>query len=118
MPTFRDRDRSLLQITTERRPAREFSVIRRLQSILREPLSLQVFTKLRPDVQVSVREYFLARSGPNSALIWQSFLGGVEHPQGPKGVVLLQGHTYMWGLSQELNGHWVLHVDLPLVTGF
>jgi hypothetical protein len=67
---------------------------------------------------VSVREYFLARSGPNSALIWQSFLSGVEHPQGPRGVVLLQGHTYMWGLSQELNGHWVLHVDLPFVTGF
>ncbi|KAJ6566813.1 hypothetical protein B0H19DRAFT_714251 [Mycena capillaripes] len=112
------RERSLLQITTGNRPARAFSVIRRVQSIIRAPLSLEVYlAQLQPAVQVSVREYFLSQSGSYGAQLWQEFLNGAQHPQGPKGVILLQGHIYMWGFSQDHFGKWVLHVDAPTMAG-
>ncbi|KAF7358897.1 hypothetical protein MSAN_01230000 [Mycena sanguinolenta] len=110
---------SLLQIETKDRPSRAFSVIRCLQSILREPLSLHVYrTQLRPVVQESVRQYFLSQSGRNGAHLWQGFLDGFQHRNGPKGSVLLQGHSDMWGFSQDLGGRWVIHVEMPLVPGF
>ncbi|KAJ6566804.1 hypothetical protein B0H19DRAFT_1138617 [Mycena capillaripes] len=113
------RERSLLQITTGNRPARAFSVIRRVQSIIRAPLSLEVYlTQLQPAVQASVREYFLFQSGSYGVQLWQEFLNGAQHPQGPKGVVLLQGHIYMWGFSQDHFGKWVLHVDAPTMPRF
>ncbi|KAF7358873.1 hypothetical protein MSAN_01227500 [Mycena sanguinolenta] len=110
---------SLLQIETKDRPSRAFSVIRRLQSILREPLSLHVYrTQLQPVVQESVRRYFLSQSGRNGAHLWQGFLNGLQHRDGPRGLVLLQGHSDMWGFSQDHGGQWVIHVEMPLVSGF
>ncbi|KAJ6526793.1 hypothetical protein B0H19DRAFT_1275628 [Mycena capillaripes] len=112
------RERSLLQITTGNRPARAFSVIRRVQSIIRAPLSLEVYlTQLKPVVQASVREYFMSQSGSYGAQLWQEFLNGAQHSLGPKGVVLLQGHIYMWGFSQDHFGTWMLHVDAPIMPG-
>ncbi|KAF7358894.1 hypothetical protein MSAN_01229700 [Mycena sanguinolenta] len=90
---------SLLQIETKDRHSRAFSVIRRLQSILREPLSLHVYrTQLQPAVQESVRQYFLSQSGRNGVHLWQGFLNGFQHRDGPRGLVLLQGHSDMWGV--------------------
>ncbi|KAJ6492021.1 hypothetical protein C8R45DRAFT_190913 [Mycena sanguinolenta] len=110
---------SLLQIETKNRPSRALSVIRRLQSILREPLSLDVYrTQLQPVVQEAVRQYFLSQSGRNGAHLWQGFLNGFHHRDGPRGLVLLQGHSDMWGFSQDHGGHWVIHVEVPLAPGF
>ncbi|KAJ6467522.1 hypothetical protein C8R47DRAFT_1325995 [Mycena vitilis] len=110
------RERSLLQITTGNRTARSFTVIRRVQSIIRAHLSLQVYrTQLEPAVQTSVREHFLSRSERYGVQLWQAFLNGVEHSDGPRGVVLLEGHIHVWGFSQDHSGQWVLHVDMPPV---
>ncbi|KAF7354053.1 hypothetical protein MVEN_01092200 [Mycena venus] len=108
------RDRSLLQIDTGDKPARAFSVIRHLQSILRAPLSPRVYhTQIQPDIQDSVRQYFLLQSGPIGTRLWQGFLDGFEHPEGPKGAVLLQGHSHMWGFTRDQSGQWFIHVDEP-----
>jgi len=110
------RDRSLLQIDTGDRRAHAFSVLRRLQSILRAPLSLNVYrTQLRPAIQESVRQCFLSHSGPNGMRLWQGFLNGFENPDGPRGEVLLQGHSYMWGFSPDHGGTYMIHVDVSFV---
>ncbi|KAJ7321372.1 hypothetical protein DFH08DRAFT_941985 [Mycena albidolilacea] len=100
------RDRSLLQIDTGDSPAHAVSIIRRLHSILHAPLSPQVYrTGLQPAVQEAVRRYFHSRGGSNGAHLWHGFMNGFEHCDGPRGVVLLQGHTDMWGFSQDHRGH-------------
>ncbi|KAF8192377.1 hypothetical protein K438DRAFT_1970178 [Mycena galopus ATCC 62051] len=107
------RDRSLLQIETGDRTTSAFSVIRKLQSILHAPLSLHKYrTQLQPIVQESVRQYFLSQSGYNGTQLWQGFLSGFE---GPSGLVLLQGHSDLWGFSQDYSGQWIIHVDRPLI---
>ncbi|KAJ7846688.1 hypothetical protein B0H14DRAFT_2771320 [Mycena olivaceomarginata] len=112
------RDRSLLQIDTGDSPAHAVSIIRRLHSILHAPLSPQVYrTSLQPGVQEAVRRYFHSRSGSNGAHLWHGFMNGFEHCDGPRGVVLLQGHTDMWGFSRDHGGQWAIHVDMPLVPG-
>ncbi|KAJ7609237.1 hypothetical protein DFH06DRAFT_1485931 [Mycena polygramma] len=117
MPT--SRERSLLQITTEEGPARASTVLRRVQSIIRAHLSLQVYrTQLEPAVQTAVREHFLSRSGRHGVQLWQAFLNGVEHPHGPRGVVLLEDHIHMWGFSLDHSGQWMVHVDVPPVSEF
>ncbi|KAJ7481983.1 hypothetical protein FB451DRAFT_1237715 [Mycena latifolia] len=97
-------------------PTTAFAVIRRLQTVMRAPLSLEIFsTKLPPATGQSVRCYFLSRSGKDGALLWQGFLNGARHPQGPKGAVLLRGHCFMWGFSQDYQGQWQVHVDVPFI---
>ncbi|KAF8146662.1 hypothetical protein K438DRAFT_1944477 [Mycena galopus ATCC 62051] len=107
------RDRSLLQVETGDRTASAFSVIRKLQSILHAPLSLQKYcTELQPVVQESVRQYFLSQGGYNGPQLWQEFLSGFD---GPSGLMLLQGHSDLWGFSQDHSGQWIIHVDRPLL---
>ncbi|KAF8192382.1 hypothetical protein K438DRAFT_2018066 [Mycena galopus ATCC 62051] len=109
------RDHSLLQVETGDRTASAFSVIRKLQSILNAPLSLQKYrTQLQPVIQESVRQYFLSESGYNGVQLWQGFLSGFE---GPSGLVVLQGHSDLWGLSQDHSGQWIIHVDKPFTPG-
>ncbi|KAF8198831.1 hypothetical protein K438DRAFT_1759479 [Mycena galopus ATCC 62051] len=109
-------DGSLLQIETGNRASSAFSVIHKLHSILHAPLSLQKYcTQFQPIVQESVRQYFLSQSGRNGANLWQGFLSGFEHPEGPSGIVLLLGHSDLWGFSQDLSGQWAIHVDRPLI---
>ncbi|KAJ7500620.1 hypothetical protein B0H11DRAFT_1995926 [Mycena galericulata] len=108
---------SLLWINTEDRPETTFSVIRRLQALIRAPLSLQGYlTDLPPTIQRSVREHFLSRRGHSGPGLWQGFLNGSHHRRGPSGRDLLRGHSFMWGFSQDHAGRWVLYVDLPLST--
>jgi hypothetical protein len=112
------RDRSLLEIDTGDSPAHAVSIIRRLHSILHAPLSPQVYRNgLQPGVQEAVRRYFQSHNGGNGARLWQRFRNGFEHCDGPRGVVLLQGHTDMWGFSQDHRGQWTIHVDMPLAPG-
>ncbi|KAJ7473243.1 hypothetical protein FB451DRAFT_1367276 [Mycena latifolia] len=116
LPT--SRECILLQMTTGDRPTSTFAIIRRLQTIMRAPLSLQVFTtELPPAARQSVRSYFLARSGQDGVGLWQGFLNGARHPQGPRGAVLLRGHCFMWGFSQDHQGQWGVHVGVPLIPG-
>ncbi|KAJ7473245.1 hypothetical protein FB451DRAFT_290409 [Mycena latifolia] len=108
----------LLQMNTGDHPTTTFAIIRRLQTIMRAPLSLQVFsTELPPAARQFVRSYFLARGGQDGARLWQGFLKGARHPQGPRGAVLLRGHCFMWGFSQDHQGQWVVHVDVPFRPG-
>ncbi|KAJ7436711.1 hypothetical protein FB451DRAFT_1570977 [Mycena latifolia] len=108
----------LLQMTTGDRPTSTFAVIRRLQAIIRAPLSLQLFTTELPlAARQSVRGYFLSCSGQDGAGLWQGFLNGARHPQGPRGAVLLRGHCFMWGFSQDYQGQWAVHVDAPFIPG-
>ncbi|KAK7036170.1 hypothetical protein R3P38DRAFT_617345 [Favolaschia claudopus] len=110
------RDRFLFHIDTGDRPLRVFSILRRVQSILRAPLSLQVYqTQVSPATQESVRQHFLSRNGPDAARLWRNFLNGFEHGDGPRGEILLQGHSDMWGFSQDHGGEWVIHVDVPFL---
>ncbi|KAJ6583630.1 hypothetical protein DFH09DRAFT_1436176, partial [Mycena vulgaris] len=117
LPT--SRDRSLVQLNSGNRPTTVISVIRRLQSLIRAPLSLRVYhSELSPEVQQSVFEYFLSCSGPDGRRLWRDFLDGYHHPLGPTGAALLQGHFHLWGISQDYLSRWVVDVDvqrLPMV---
>ncbi|KAJ7268591.1 hypothetical protein C8J57DRAFT_1325637 [Mycena rebaudengoi] len=106
-------DRLLFDISTGDRPMTTISVIRRLHSLIRAPLSIEFLSQLPFDVQQSVMTYFLAISGRNGSLLWQGFLNRYHNAQGPTGAVLLQGHFYVWGLFQDRQSHWVLNVDIP-----
>ncbi|KAJ6538136.1 hypothetical protein B0H19DRAFT_1382679 [Mycena capillaripes] len=112
LPT--SRDRSLLQITSGDMPTTPISVIRRLRSVTRAPLSLQVYrSELPPDTQQAVCSYFLSRSGSNGRRLWQDFLNGHRHPRGPTGEDLLQGHVFLWGFWQDGHRQWIVDVDVP-----
>ncbi|KAJ7096916.1 hypothetical protein C8R44DRAFT_989172 [Mycena epipterygia] len=117
LPT--SRDRSLMQFNSGNRQRSAISIICRLHALLRAPLSLQVYqSELAPDVQQAVFRYFIASSGPHGRRLWQRFLNGHHHPQGPTGAVLLQGHFNLWGFSQDYHLRWVIDVDvqrLPLL---
>ncbi|KAJ7478086.1 hypothetical protein FB451DRAFT_181583 [Mycena latifolia] len=116
LPT--SRECILVQMTTGDRPTSTFAVIRRLQAIIRAPLSLQLFTTELPlAARQSVRGYFLSCSGQDGAGLWQGFLNGARHPQGPRGAILLRGHCFMWGFSQDYQGQWAVHVDVPFIPG-
>ncbi|KAF7341501.1 hypothetical protein MVEN_01887600 [Mycena venus] len=115
------RDRTLFEITSGDTPTTSISIIRRLCAILRAPLSLRVYQlELSPDAQQAVCSYFLSRSGPNGRRLWQDFLNGHHHPQGPTGEVLLQGHVLLWGFKKDGQHRWIVDVDvqrrLPPIT--
>ncbi|KAJ7443112.1 hypothetical protein FB451DRAFT_1568729 [Mycena latifolia] len=109
LPT--SRDRALIQLDSGRRPTTAVAVVRSLHSLMRAPLSLEVYeSDLAPEVQRSVCEYFLAHSGPDGRRLWRDFLDGYDHPRGPMGAVLLQGHFNLWGFSQDNHLRWVMNV--------
>lgn len=111
LPTTRDR--ALLQITSGDMPTTSISFIRRLWSLIRASLSLQVYqSELSPEGQQAVCSYFLSRSGPNGTRLWQDFINGHHHPQGPKGEVLLQGHLLLWGFRRDGRCRWIVDVDV------
>ncbi|KAJ7137018.1 hypothetical protein C8R44DRAFT_848438 [Mycena epipterygia] len=109
LPT--SRDRALIELNAGRRPTTAMSIIRRLHSVMRAPLSLQVYQILPYDVQQSVFNYFMS-CWPNEGRRWQDFLNGYSHSQGPTGAVLLQGHFYLWGFSQDHASRWIVDVDV------
>ncbi|KAJ7249757.1 hypothetical protein B0H12DRAFT_1324398 [Mycena haematopus] len=106
------RDRTLIRITLGDEPTTASSFIRRLWSVMRAPLSLQYYQwELSPDVQDAVFRYFLSRSGPHGRRLWQDFLNGHHHPQGPAGAVLLQGHFFLWGIWKDENSRPLAHTS-------
>ncbi|KAJ7142405.1 hypothetical protein C8R44DRAFT_974171 [Mycena epipterygia] len=111
------RDGVLMELNTGDRSSSTFSVIRLLQAVMRAPLSLQTYHDLEAPAQQSVRSYFLLRSGRHGARLWQGFLHGSRHPQGPSGAVMLRGKFYMWGFSPDHRGRWVLDVDALFPPG-
>ncbi|KAJ7663237.1 hypothetical protein DFH06DRAFT_1189741 [Mycena polygramma] len=107
-------DRCLLHIISGDAPTTPISFIRRLRRLMRAPLSLHVYrSELPPETQQAVRSYFLSHSGSNGRRLWQDFLNGHRHPQGPTGEVLLQGHFFLWGFRQDGHDCWVVHVEAP-----
>ncbi|KAJ7032533.1 hypothetical protein C8F04DRAFT_1107153 [Mycena alexandri] len=107
------RDRCLLQVPTPGGRMTTFSFIQYLQSKMRAPLTLEDFnTLLSPAAQQAVQRHFLSRSR-NGERLWEGFVNGARAPRGPKGVVLLQGHHYLWGFSQDQLGEWIMDVNVP-----
>ncbi|KAJ7914690.1 hypothetical protein B0H13DRAFT_2325012 [Mycena leptocephala] len=112
LPTARDRP--LIQLRLGDEPTTSITLIRRLHAVMCAPLSLRVYrSELSPDVQQAVCGYFVARSEPNGRRLWQDFLNGHHHPQGPKGEDLLQGHFLLWGVWQDGHAQWVVDADVP-----
>ncbi|KAF7341492.1 hypothetical protein MVEN_01886600 [Mycena venus] len=111
LPTARDR--ALFQITSGDTSTTSISIICRLCAMLRAQLSLPFYqSELSPDVQQAACSYFLSRSGSNGRRLWEDFLNGHHHPQGPKGEVLFQGHILLWGFRQEGQHRWIVDVDV------
>ncbi|KAJ7182397.1 hypothetical protein C8R43DRAFT_967118 [Mycena crocata] len=105
--------RAFLHFDSGDRPASAVAVIRRLQALLVAPLSLELYQDLAHDVQQAVASYFVAGPVIDGGRLWQDFMSGYQHPQGPMGVVLLQGHFHLWGLRQDHNLRWVVDIDVP-----
>lgn len=111
MPTARDRN--LLQLASGDIPATPVTIVRRLCRTIRGPLSLRVYqSELSPETQQAVYRAFLARGGSRGGKIWQDFLNGHQHPDGPKGELLLHGHLLLWGFRQDGQHQWIVDVDV------
>ncbi|KAJ7616648.1 hypothetical protein FB45DRAFT_934659 [Roridomyces roridus] len=108
------------QLNTGPSARRVFSVLHDLQTLVGAPLSLHDFRtglSLKLSAQRAVRQYFVDRnrSGMHreAARVWRSFLKGRDLVNGPVGADLLRGHIFMWGFTQDNEGNWIIHVDLP-----
>ncbi|KAJ7844924.1 hypothetical protein B0H14DRAFT_3685679 [Mycena olivaceomarginata] len=89
------------------------TIVRRLCRTIRGPLSLRVYqSELSPETQQAVCRAFLARGGSRGRKIWQDFLNGNQHPDGPKGELLLHGHLLLWGFRQDGQHQWIVDVDV------
>ncbi|KAJ7875007.1 hypothetical protein B0H14DRAFT_3130894 [Mycena olivaceomarginata] len=111
MPTARDRN--LLQLASGDIPATPVTIVRRLCRTIRGPLSLRVYqSELSPETQQAVYRAFLACGGSRGRKIWQDFLNGDQHPDGPKGGLLLHGHWLLWGFRQDGQHQWIVDVDV------
>ncbi|KAJ7148228.1 hypothetical protein C8R46DRAFT_1128092 [Mycena filopes] len=107
------RDRCLLQVPMQGRRLTTFSFIQYLQATMRKPLTKRDFTTLLSSAgQQQVHQHFLAMSR-NGKQLWDGFVRGIRASRGPKGVILLQGHHYLWGFSEDQHGQWIMHVDVP-----
>ncbi|KAJ7149141.1 hypothetical protein C8R46DRAFT_532185 [Mycena filopes] len=90
-----------------------FSFIQYLQTTMSKPLTRRDFTTLLSTAaQHEVHRHFLALSR-NGEQLWDGFVRGVRASRGPKGIMLLQGHHYLWGFSQNQHGQWIMDVDCP-----
>ncbi|KAJ7628995.1 hypothetical protein FB45DRAFT_919729 [Roridomyces roridus] len=112
----------LFQLNTGPSARRVFSILHDLQTLIGTPLSLHDFRaglSLKLSAQRAVRQYFVdrTRSGVHleGARVWRSFLKGRDLVDGPVGTDLLRGHIFMWGFTQDNEGNWIIHVDLPRV---
>ncbi|KAJ7198099.1 hypothetical protein GGX14DRAFT_470362 [Mycena pura] len=111
LPTTRDR--VLISLTSGDRPTTAHALVRELHAIIHAPLSLP--QGLPPDARQAVFNFFVRRRGPEGVQLWKSFLAGHQHPRGPTGADLLQGHYLLWGLWKDDRSRWVMEVDVPRV---
>ncbi|KAF8069295.1 hypothetical protein FPV67DRAFT_1116878 [Lyophyllum atratum] len=78
--------------------------IRYVQAIVDQPLSISTYLDLSRTMKALVQQSFLIRTSSDMGRnymgqVWNMFLGGHSHPEGPKGADLLLGNTAVWGLD-------------------
>nr|GAT57482.1 predicted protein [Mycena chlorophos] len=115
LPTA-NRATPLFALPTGNAPTSAVAFVAQLQRLMRAPLTVDGY-RLAGQAE-AVRSYFLSRSKPGrerdaAVRRWNEFLDGRVSGSGPRGAVLLRGHTHMWGMWLDPAGNWILDVDVP-----
>ncbi|KAF7295751.1 hypothetical protein HMN09_01117500 [Mycena chlorophos] len=122
LPTA-NRATPLFTLPTGNAPTSAVAFVAHLQRLMRAPLTVEGCQSTPASAQQAVRAYFLSGARPGrerdaAVRRWNEFLGGRVSGNGPRGAVLLRGHTHMWGMWLDPAGNWILDVDVPTARTF